>query len=706
MLLKDGEDMAVVLQSGKDDPGFPMAGNWGYLGPWLLFFVVGTWRSKEKRGLTVFLSAFAAFTLVFCFGRYTPLHSLVSGFLPGLSLIRVPYRFLYLYILAGSALAALGCDYFFDLPTQAQKNAPSWKNAFAYVSIFGMVSILHLSHDWREIPGLILGLLGFGLFFLSPFKPLGKGLFLAGIALPLLLNGWGDFEKGPSSNFDYVGKSKAILAAADSVKPGRVIFLSDEMYYPIEVDGKKYALNYPQNAACALGIKNFGGYNPLALQAKKDISTLPLPVVGQLGLVGGILTQTNHGTIPGFKLESFPPYLLYRSLSPAVLAFGPFPVQCKPEKDEVDDQIFLLDQDKPGRVAFTETMYPGWKAWVDGQPAVLYTADKFFRAVDLTTGHHEVEFKFEPWWWTPIRIGLTLWVVVTLAVLLAILRRNFFSLLQKIYYAVGGHGLGRIKPLRWAYEFIFKLFKPRSVIVQGHRMWLDDKDALELAVHGVYEPVETELLKKTLKQGQTFVDVGANIGYYTLLAARLVGPKGRVYAFEPDRSNFSLLVKNVRQNGYTNVVAVPRAVSSKSRIQRLYLSESNPGDHQLFDSKEGRKSVEVQAVALDNWFKKGKEKIDLIKMDIQGAEAAALEGFKRLMRRNPRLKLITEFWPYGLDRAGYSPSGYLRSLGKLGFKLWEVSEKDKTVRPARPADILKRCTPENRNYTNLFCVKD
>lgn len=702
--LKEGQDMAVALQSDKDQPEFPLAADWGYLSIWLPFLVWGAWRARDK-SLPVYLSTFAAVILVFCFGRYTPLHSLISSLLPGLSLMRVPYRFLYLYVLATAVLAALGWDFIFQASPRNSKMAFNWKSPLIYAFGLYLVCLWRPGQNWREILALGLGFIGFGLYSLSKQKIFGKALVLASLFLPLLLNGWADFVPGPSYNFDFKEKSKAVLAAADSVKPGRLIFLSDEMYYPIEVGGKKYALNYPQNAACALAIRNFGGYNPLVLQAKKDLGTAPSPIAMQFGAVGGVLTQKDHGPMTGFKLEAFPPYLLYQRLETPALAFGPPPLQCKLKKNEPDHQIFLVDLAKPGAVAFTETMYPGWKARVDGQPAVLSTFDHLLRTLNLTVGHHEIEFKFEPAWWTPIRIGLALWCFVTLIAFLGILRKNLFSLLQKIYYAIGGHGLGRIKPLRWAYEFIFKLFKPRSVMVQGHRMWLDDKDALELAVHGIYEPVETELLKRTLKPGQTFVDVGANIGYYTLLAARLVGPKGKVYAFEPDQSNFSLLVRNVRQNGYSNVVVVPRAVSSKSRVQRLFLSESNPGDHQLFDSKEGRKSVEVQTVALDDWFKKGNEKIDLIKMDIQGTEAGVLEGFRRLMRRNPRLKLVTEFWPYGLDRAGFSPSGYLQSLKKLGFKLWEVSEKDKTVKPARPADILRRCTPENRAYTNLFCVK-
>lgn len=715
MNLKEGEDMAVALQSDKDAPDFPFAGNWGYLGTWFLVFLVGAWRHKEKRGLTVFLSTFAVLTLVFCFGRHTPFHSFVSELLPGLSLIRVPYRFLYAYVLAGSALAALGWSFLFDASSQSQKNSSFRNSPLIYVWMLLLVSFEHLTHCWREIPGLVLGLAGYELFLHTRFKQTGQALFLAAIALPLLLNGWGDFEIGPSSNFDFAGKSKAIVTAADSVKPGRLIFMTNEMYYPIEVGGKKYVLNYPQNAACALGIKNFGGYNPLVLKAKRDISRLFISDI-QPGAIGGFLTQTDHGTIPGFKKQVFPPYIFYRTLEPPSFVFAynnfknfsmfpPFSVPFKLEKDELDFQKFLFDLKQDTRVVFTETMYPGWKAWVNGQPITLSTANNLFRALDLSAGYHEVEFKFEPWWWTPIRIGLAFWLLITLVAFLVLLRRNFFALLQKVYYSIGGHGLGRIKVLRWAYDILFKLFKPKSVMVQGHRMWLDDRDTLQLAVNQVYEPAETALLKEHLKAGQTFIDVGANIGYYTLLAARIVGPKGKVYAFEPDLNNFKLLVRNIAANGYSNVVPMNQALSNKAGTARLYINPSNRGDHRIYDSHDGRPSVEVGMTTLDRFFEKLDKKVHFIKMDIQGAEAAALGGMKGLIRKNKGLKLVTEFSPGSLKAFGADPKKYLKNLQALGFRFLEISEKAKTVKPVTPTQLLKRQWGGSEDYTNLFCIK-
>lgn len=243
-------------------------------------------------------------------------------------------------------------------------------------------------------------------------------------------------------------------------------------------------------------------------------------------------------------------------------------------------------------------------------------------------------------------------------------------------------------------------------MVQGHRMWLDDKDTLELGRRGIYEPVETELLKRELKPGQTFVDIGANIGYYTLLAAGITGSQGKVYAFEPDAENFILLQKNVSSNGFTRVTVVNKALSNRAGKIRLYLNEANRGDHRIYDSKDGRPSVAIEALTLDSFFKKLDKEIHFIKMDIQGAEAAALGGMKGLIRKNKGLKLVTEFSPGALKAFGSDPRKYLRELESLGFRLCEISEKNKSVKPVKPAELLDRSWGGSEDYTNLFCVKN
>jgi FkbM family methyltransferase len=284
------------------------------------------------------------------------------------------------------------------------------------------------------------------------------------------------------------------------------------------------------------------------------------------------------------------------------------------------------------------------------------------------------------------------------------LRHPFLNFLKKTAIAVSGHGLGQIKPIRAVYDSLFHFLKPKSVMVQGHRMWLDDRDTLELATREIYEPFETALFKKELKAGQTVLDIGANIGYYTLIAAKLVGPGGKVYAFEPDPDNFALLKRNVAANGYANVVLVNRAVSDKNQTARLFINKTNKGDHRLYDSKDGRPSIPVQTIRLDDFFEKLDKKIHFIKMDIQGSEARALNGMKGLIRKNRALSLVTEFSPGSLKLNGQNPRKYLETLRNLGFKLREIAEKDGILRPANPQRLLA-LSDDSNVYTNLLGTK-
>ncbi len=284
------------------------------------------------------------------------------------------------------------------------------------------------------------------------------------------------------------------------------------------------------------------------------------------------------------------------------------------------------------------------------------------------------------------------------------MRHPLLDLLKKTSRALGGHGLGRIKPIRALYDAVYRWLKPKKVLVQGHIMWLDETDTLELATREVYEPLETALFQKEIRKGQTIVDIGANIGYYTLLAARLVGPQGRVYAFEPDPTNFALLQKNVEANGYTHVTLVNSAVSNKTQRMKLFLNPTNKGDHRLYDSKDGRASITVQTLRLDDFFRQLDKKVHFIKMDIQGSEAKAFEGMRGILKRNRGVKLVTEFSPGSLKLNGSDPQKYLVSLKKLGFKLWEISEKDAILRPAKPKALLG-LSGDSNVYTNLFCVR-
>jgi FkbM family methyltransferase len=217
--------------------------------------------------------------------------------------------------------------------------------------------------------------------------------------------------------------------------------------------------------------------------------------------------------------------------------------------------------------------------------------------------------------------------------------------------------------------------------VQGMKICMDLRDrcvARLLFGFGEYEPADTGVLLNLLRPGMAFIDVGANSGYYTILAARAVGEDGCVVAFEPCPLNAELLRRNVMLNGLRNVWIQEKAVASRYGMRRLHLSMINSGDHRLHDAEDhafynagrARTSIPVDATTLDIALLEHGGRADVIKMDIQGAEGEALHGMKRTLARNRDVVVMTEYWPYGLRKSGMHPIHFLRGFDALGFLIY------------------------------------
>jgi len=192
---------------------------------------------------------------------------------------------------------------------------------------------------------------------------------------------------------------------------------------------------------------------------------------------------------------------------------------------------------------------------------------------------------------------------------------------------------------------------------------------------GIYQPERsvTELVLKILKPGNVAVDVGAHVGYYTLLFRRLVGPYGRVYAFEPSPEFFNVLVKNLIVNSFTDVVAVQAAVADCCGNKGFY--HVLGGGSSLYKRMDGANMISVRVTTLDTFFSQlNWPKIDLVKMDIEGAEYAALKGAKELVRRNDSLNMLVELNPSTLEAAGVTPREFLELLMEMGFRQIQVVE--------------------------------
>jgi len=195
------------------------------------------------------------------------------------------------------------------------------------------------------------------------------------------------------------------------------------------------------------------------------------------------------------------------------------------------------------------------------------------------------------------------------------------------------------------------------------------------------EPRERRFLQAQVEPGMVIFDVGANLGFYTLLLAGRVGPQGRIHAFEPDPLSCEILKS--RAAGRSNIEINQTAVGDHAGTITLYTNRSNRADNRVHDSLGGEtaESVDVPLTTLDDYCAaRGIDRIDAVKMDIQGAEVAALTGFrKELGRLKPRWMLI-EFSPEHLRGAGSSPEAFWTILDELGFEPWGFDEDGEVFR--------------------------
>jgi FkbM family methyltransferase len=192
----------------------------------------------------------------------------------------------------------------------------------------------------------------------------------------------------------------------------------------------------------------------------------------------------------------------------------------------------------------------------------------------------------------------------------------------------------------------------------------------------------------------TVLDIGANIGFYSTLFSKLVGRKGNVIAFEPDTINFKHLRENTRK--LANVTVRPLACAEKTRKLKLYLSDKFNVDHQTFDSGEGRKCVETEAISIDDYLNDNK-KVDFIKIDVQGYDFYAIRGAAETIKNSSSLVILGELWPYALNKAGVRPNEYLKLLGSLGFSV-QIPDADKY-------DNFDEKVNDRYFYTDFYAVK-
>ena len=261
--------------------------------------------------------------------------------------------------------------------------------------------------------------------------------------------------------------------------------------------------------------------------------------------------------------------------------------------------------------------------------------------------------------------------------------------------------------------------------VQDSKMYLNPSDpgiSTELFFKGVHEPLPTKIYQQELSKDMTIIDIGANIGYYALQEALIIGEKGQVYAIEPVIDNFNLLQKNIELNKYKHIKAYHIAVSSKIGITKMALTDSSNLGCMLDTSNDCvsdyvkektkkiyRESVNVNTITVDEFVKRERIKqINFIRMDIEGYEIEAFKGMiKTLKNTLPPLKLFIEFHIKFFNNPEITVAPLLKQLFSFGFKpkYLIVQDKNKTISNLSEDAFIKTVCSYKSDCPHIFFEK-
>jgi FkbM family methyltransferase len=202
-------------------------------------------------------------------------------------------------------------------------------------------------------------------------------------------------------------------------------------------------------------------------------------------------------------------------------------------------------------------------------------------------------------------------------------------------------------------------------VLDHFKMYVDTRDISltpHLLMEGNWEMWVTKVFQQLVRPGMTAVDIGANVGYYTMLAAAGVGLKGRVHAVEADPHTFEILEKNVDVNGYGSFVRTHHCAAADKRGElTLFQFRNHHGSNNIFADTSDKRivgGVKVPAIPLDELIL---EPVDVMKIDAEGSEPLIFEGMQRLVQRSPGIKILMEFAPQMIERT-INPLDFLKRI--------------------------------------------
>jgi len=277
--------------------------------------------------------------------------------------------------------------------------------------------------------------------------------------------------------------------------------------------------------------------------------------------------------------------------------------------------------------------------------------------------------------------------------------------------------LGKHLPFRSKlYDIYLNRLKGERVIeIEGFKMLCDfntknkglKKAFAAYYFNKIHEPATTELFKETIKKGDRVLDLGANLGYFSLLAAS----KGcEVWAVEPESENYKYLCKNFNLNAFKDYKIIQAAVGDKGGEIKLFKCGYDSGHHTIkqangikeYKEADYQEQTEIVPMERIDYFVKDMGGVDIIKMDIEGAEALAFQGMSETICKNKNLKMFIEYFPFLIRKMGNNPEKFIKKLLRK-FEVWIIPDDynapHQLVKINKPEDIILK---GEKDHFNLY----
>lgn len=254
-------------------------------------------------------------------------------------------------------------------------------------------------------------------------------------------------------------------------------------------------------------------------------------------------------------------------------------------------------------------------------------------------------------------------------------------------------------------------FKPRLVELDDFKIYIRQNDFFIGAVIAntrTYEPYVTDEVRRLLQPGMVFIDVGANIGYFAMLASSLVGPTGKVYAFEPNPDNCRMIEMSIEANDFENIQLFQNAVAEANQRFNLDVGGTNSNGRIIDfspDAVPGQATpLLVEAVVLDETLP-NLERVDVIKLDIEGAEPRAWQGMQQIINKfHPTL--VFEFSPDLIPVTSHvTAESFLDEILACQYDLYILERfKNKSSQPQSKKQILDIHAASGLTHLDLVAV--